>query len=145
MLLIVIVIRSAISAEAPPPAALAVAPVVPPQHQTEERHHRKGACRTGGRAADEKPDSDARDQLDTEPKRLAERGALARRRLRVSRPMPALGLAELFAKGVEPPPNFVGVAAGFSAAGLIFGSGHWRGSISGRAFRIGWPQAWPAL
>ena len=78
--------------------------------QTEEHHHQEGrrAQQAVEPPADEKPDSDARDQLDTEPERLAERGALARRRLRVSRPMPALGLAELFAKGVEPPPNFVG-------------------------------------
>jgi hypothetical protein len=52
--------------------------------------------------------------------------------------MPALRFLELFAKGVEPPPNLVGVAAALLATGLIIGSGHWHCSISGKAFRTGW-------
>jgi hypothetical protein len=46
--------------------------------------------------------------------------------------MPALSLAQLIAKGIEPPTNVSGIAAAVSAAGLILGSGHWRCSISGR-------------
>jgi putative addiction module component (TIGR02574 family) len=46
-----------------------------------------------------------------------------------------LSLRELLAKSVEPPPNSVGVTAARLAAGLVFGSGHWHCSISGRALK----------
>jgi hypothetical protein len=59
--------------------------------------------------------------------------------------MPVLGLLQLVAKRVEPPPNLIGVTAAILAAGLFLGSGHWHCSISGKAFRTDWSRAWPAL
>lgn len=44
-------------------------------------------------------------------------------------------LSQLPFESVEPLPNSVLVSAAFSASGLIFGSGHWRCSISGRALK----------
>ena len=52
--------------------------------------------------------------------------------------MPVLRFQEVFAKPVEPPPNLVGVTTAMLAAGLFFGSGHWRCSISGKACWTGW-------
>jgi len=47
--------------------------------------------------------------------------------------MAALRRGELPVESVEPLPNVICVAAASAASGLIFGSGHWRCSISGRA------------
>jgi hypothetical protein len=42
---------------------------------------------------------------------------------------------ELPLESVEPLPNSVWAAAALRASGLIFGSGHWRCSISGKALK----------
>lgn len=42
---------------------------------------------------------------------------------------------QLSLESVEPLPNSLCAAAAFWASGLIFGSGHWRCSISGRALK----------
>ena len=69
--------------------------------------------------------------FDAKLERLAECGSLARRRGHGSFMVPGVGPRKLLAKSVEPLPNSVGVTAVSFAAGLVFGSGHWRCSIPG--------------